>query len=206
MRWQGRHIAVVLVLGVAAAVLVGREIGLRMWGRLEALDAAIAEETQALEDARQRVQAEDVYRQRWEAIRGFRDEAVTERQQEFSGYLSQVEKASGVLIRSQGPFSGRPLGEASGCQALSCTLNISCDLESLASFLGALDEEPGWLLRVESLSVRSQLLGGYGSARYIAELAPTETNDLVVDMTLSIPAAVAKPAGEGAVRTMGGGV
>lgn len=205
MRWKGRHITVLVLLGVAAAALVGRQIILRMWGRLEALDAAIAEEQQALDDAQQQMLAEDVYRQRWEAIRGFQDEVVTERQQEFSGYLSQVEKASGVLIRSQGPFSGRPLGETSGSQALSCTLNVSCDLASLASFLGALDEEPGWLLRVESLTVRSQLSGGYGSARYIGELRPTETNDLVVDMTLSIPAAEAKPAGEGTTRTTGGG-
>ena len=191
MSKRKRKITVLVLVICLVVVFVGRVVATRMHTYLEELDRRIADETQAWNTRHVEIQRNEGSVGRWESIKGFLDEGLDTRANDFISRLESLAQESQVVIERRQPLSARPI-EASQVGGLSYQikpfqLSISCDVEGLAALLALLDEEPEELLRIESMKVSSSERRPYDvGARYYGDLPGGSY--LKVEMTIMIPA------------------
>ncbi len=191
MNWKKRHILISTVILAAMILLLGRQIAVRMQNRIGDLDQQIQTHETRLEAAKREIDQKKDYVEKWNAVSGFLDEAVIDRQNKFTAYLNKLETERKFYFNSLSSPAGRPLEENSNFQSLRYDVSFYADLPDLVEFLVQLDQSPE-LLRVEKLKVsrRKDLAARLDST--LPSLMPFSSGDLSVEMTISIPAAQAK--------------
>ncbi len=193
MRMRRRHILLLALVGLTAAVLLGREAGLRMVRYLDGLEAQIAKCQDELHLLEVEVESGQAVVTNWERIRIFADEPVVERQTNFSAYLQSLQAERSFNYMIMGPPVGRPLEGQPDYQILKYELSFYADLEDLVEFLARLDTSER-LLQIERMKIN--LRQEYKS--YLDDIGPitlrTPAGNLSVVMAVSIPAAATQDA------------
>jgi hypothetical protein len=124
------------------------------------------------------------YKDKWKEISGFQNEALEDRQTQFTAYLQKLEADRDFDFGQMIP-SERPLKETKDFQELSYKLIFSANLKDMAMFLARLDESDK-LLRIDSLYVSCRIIPQYDLYR----MPLLSTADLQVELTVTIPAAL----------------
>jgi len=172
-----------------AAVLVGRQIGRRMQYKLDALDSEISLRRNKMNQDNREIQVKTHYVKKWDRIKGLLQKTVQERQLEFDAYLIKLAEDSGVVIREK-DYTDAPMENQSEFYILNCNLKLDCKIEELAEFAAMLDREKDWLLRIESLIVKTAERSAFAATTYSTDLPSSK--DIQVDMAVSLPAAAVK--------------
>jgi len=189
---MGKSKRTITILGLmlcVVAVLVGRQIGRRMQNKLDALDSEISTCQSDKNLANREIQAKTHYVEKLSRIKGLLQKTVEERKLEFDAHLIKLADNSGVVIR-QKEYSNLPMKDYTEFRILNCNLKVDCKIGELADFVAKLDQEKDWLLRIESITVKSVDRSSFSTSTYVSELPSTK--DIQVDMVVSIPAASSK--------------
>ncbi len=169
---------------------MGRLIGQRMKNKLDTLDHEVEARRADMNRANQEIQEKTHYVEKWKRIKGLLQKTEQERKLEFDAYLIKLAGDSGVVIR-QKDYSDSTLENHLEYKTFNCNLKLDCKIEELADFIAMLDREKDWLLRIESLTVKTVDRSLVGTSTFVSELPSTK--DLQVDMVISIPATSSKP-------------
>jgi len=188
MTRRKRYITILVLIVCAGALLIGYQLALQMRRYLIKQDDAISARNTRLVDATREIETNEPYVEKWDRIKGFQDELVEERQNDFTAYLQSLATQSNIVYEILDPLSGQPMDEAPQFQVLKFKLKFSTDLEQLVQFLAQLDSSER-LLRVENPRITSKQRSGYGSiGRFLTQRQHTV---LTVTVTVAIPAAPA---------------
>jgi hypothetical protein len=183
MKKRRRYIVAIVLLAILILLLGHMTVG---WMRtyLYSLERRIEQSKLALKTIDDECNINTKYKNKWKEISGFQNEALEDRQTQFTAYLQKLEADRDFDFGQMTP-SERPLKETKEFQELSYKLVFSANLKDLAMFLARLDESDK-LLRIDSLNISCKIIPQYD--RYRMPLLSTA--DLQVELTVTIPAAL----------------
>jgi len=186
---RGSRRTTILVLGILlVALFLAQRMAEKMQSYLGKLDDEISAQEDLLAAATLEIDSSKGFLAKWNAIRGFQDEPVEERQNKFTAYLQSLETERIFYFSSLGSASGRPLESNPDFQVLSYDLSFYADIADLVEFIAQLDDSDK-LVRLEKLRISHRK---EPQTRYETAFPRTLTQprgDLWVEMTVSIPAA-----------------
>jgi len=183
MKQRHKYI-IAIVLFVILILLLGYMTADWMMTYLRSLGDRIERSKVALKTIDDEYVINTKYKEKWKEISGFQDEALEDRQTQFTAYLQKLEADRDFDFGQMIP-SERPLKETKDFQELSYKLIFSANLKDMAMFLARLDESDK-LLRIDNLNISCRIIPQYDRYR-MPLLSPA---DLQVELTVTIPAAL----------------
>ncbi len=183
MKKRKKHLFLIIVIIIALAAIC-QVITTSMLGYLSKLDKKIEISQQKLLEVRREIQQNEKYVLKWKEISKVLSEPVPDRRTNFRAYLQSL-----VLFDSLTPQTDKPLDANGKFQVLSYQLLFSVNLRELAQFLAQLDASDR-LLRIEKLQVTTRPIPVH-DVRW--ENSLQSTRDLIVNLTVSIPAQASSP-------------
>jgi len=182
MKQRKRHIIVLGLVISIVTLLVGRSITWRMWDYLQALEKQVREQKAILAQAEEEITQNAAFVNKWNQIKGFQEEPVEDRKNNFSAYLNSLEA---LVFANIGPATSQPIEDREAFQILSYKVTFSANLEELVDFLIELDQSER-LVQIDQLRITSK---GLGTPRGSYSMTLPSSADLEVVFTVSIPAA-----------------
>ena len=131
MTRRKRYITILIFFVCVGVLLIGYQLALQMKRYLVRQDDAISTRNMRLAEAMHEITTNKPYVEKWDGIKGFQDELVEERQNDFTAYLQSLATRSDIVYEILDPLSAQPMDEASQLQVFKFKLKFSTDLEHL---------------------------------------------------------------------------
>jgi len=163
-----------------------------MQDKLDVLDSEISACRNDMDQANREIQDKTHYVEKWGVIQNLLLQTVEEGQLQFDTYRIKLANDSGVVIREVA-YSNLPMEGHPEFRILNCNLKLDCKIDELASFIALLDQEKDWLLRIESVNIKTAERSSFSTTPFTADLPSTK--DIQADIVVSMPAAVAEKEG-----------